>query len=69
MNDKITTGFREDKEKKRVGRTGLDGATDTKRKQISIDDETDTKAKKIGQGNLSLGVRIAVKAYPVKERK
>lgn len=55
--------------KKRIGRTGKDGATDTKAYQVTLDEEAANKARRIGESNLSLGVRIAVKAYPEKKER
>ena len=37
--------------------------TGLKRHNISLDDATMEKASKIGHGNMSYGLRIAVKAY------
>lgn len=36
---------------------------------IHMDNETVSKASRIGEGNMSLGVRKAVKEYPEKETK
>ena len=47
---------------KRTGRIALDGAENTKRYLVSLDSETVERAKKLGDGNLSLGLRKAVKA-------
>lgn len=44
------------------GRVGADGATDTKLCAVTLDAGTIKKAKKLGDGNLSLGIRKAVRA-------
>jgi hypothetical protein len=41
-------------------------STGVRRVQVSLDDETIDKATNIGDGNLSRGVRIAVKDYKKK---
>jgi hypothetical protein len=45
-----------------AGRKAEDKAEGTKRYNVSLDDPTVKKAKKLGEGNLSLGLRKAVKA-------
>lgn len=44
------------------GRKAEDEAEDTKRYNVSLDAPTAKKAKKLGDGNLSLGIRRAVRA-------
>jgi hypothetical protein len=44
------------------GRVGADGATETKLCAVTLDQATIKKAKKLGDGNLSLGLRRAVRA-------
>ena len=48
--------------RKGSGRPTEDKAGKTKRYNVSLDRETVRKAEKIGDGNLSLGIRKAVKA-------
>lgn len=50
--------------RKGSGRHTEDGTGDTKRHNVSLDRETIKRAKKIGDGNLSRGIRKAVKHYP-----
>lgn len=45
-----------------AGRKTEDEAEDTKRYNVSLDASTVKKAKKLGDGNLSLGIRKAVRA-------
>ena len=51
--------------RKGQGRKALDGATHTKRYLVLLDDESKSRAIEIG-GNVSVGIRIAVKAFPLK---
>ena len=44
-------------------------AIGVRRVQLSLDDETIDKGKKIGDGNLSHGVRIAVKEHRTKPKR
>ena len=46
--------------KKTKGRVALDGVT-VRRAQVMLDDETVQRAKALGDGNISLGLRRAVK--------
>lgn len=48
--------------RKGAGRPTEDEAECTKRYNVSLDRETVKRAKKLGDGNLSLGIRKAVKA-------
>jgi hypothetical protein len=43
-------------------------STGVRKIQITLDDKTIEKGKKIGEGNLSRGVRIAVKEHKRKPR-
>jgi len=52
-----------------AGRRAEDDAKGTKRYNVSLDAPTVRKAKKIGEGNLSLGLRKAVRKYPTGEEK
>ena len=45
-----------------AGRKAEDGADGTKRYNVSLDAMTAKKANKLGDGNLSLGLRKAVRA-------
>ncbi len=45
-----------------AGRKAEDEAESTERYNVSLDAPTVKKAKKLGEGNLSLGLRKAVKA-------
>lgn len=45
-----------------AGRKAADGAEGTARYNVALDDATVKKARKIGGGNLSLGIRKAVDA-------
>jgi hypothetical protein len=45
-----------------AGSKAKDGATNLKRVSVSLDEPTESKAKRIG-GNVSVGLRIAVKAF------
>lgn len=44
-----------------AGRKAEDEAEGTKRYNVSLDAQTVKKAKKLGDGNLSLGIRKAVR--------
>ena len=48
--------------RKGAGRKAEDEADGTARYNVSLDAKTVKKAKKLGEGNLSLGLRKAVKA-------
>ena len=50
----------EDRVKKTKGRVARDGAT-VRRAQVTLDEETVQRAKALGDGNISLGLRKAVK--------
>jgi hypothetical protein len=45
-----------------AGRKAEDGAEGTARYNVALDEETVKKARKLGNGNLSLGIRKAVDA-------
>ena len=51
--------------RKGAGRKATDGALKVMRKLVTLDAPTVTKAQKIGDGELSRGLRVAVKAYKV----
>jgi hypothetical protein len=46
-----------------AGRKAEDGVTQTKRVNVSLDSGTLEKAEKIGDGNVSVGIRRAVKKF------
>lgn len=48
--------------RKGAGRKTQDGAKETKRVNVSLDAKTVAKARKLGNGNLSAGIRRAVNA-------
>lgn len=52
-----------------AGRKAEDAEGELEQKSVLLDKPTIARAKQIGEGEMSRGVRIAVKAYPVKERK
>jgi hypothetical protein len=45
---------------KNIGRPAKDGAKNTKRYQVTLDLTSVKWAKKLGKGNLSLGIRFAI---------
>ena len=51
--------------KKTKGRLTRDGAT-VRRVQVMLDDVTIERAKLLGKGNISQGIREAIKRAPVK---
>lgn len=56
-----------DKEKKKRGRPPMDGSMRMSQRVVTLDDKTSFKLIKLGDGNLSKGIRIAAEiAYEKK---
>jgi hypothetical protein len=55
--------------RKGAGSKAKDGATKMIRKNVSLDEPTIVKAQKIGEGELSMGLRVAVKDFQIKVKK
>jgi hypothetical protein len=65
MNSKTTHGGK----RANAGHKAKDGATGLKRVNVSLDEPTVSKAKSIGDGEMSLGIRRAVKDYKLAKKR
>jgi len=64
----IKSFFKEIEGQQSRGRPSLDGAKETSRVNVSLDKETRAKARKIGNGNVSEGLRRAVSSFTMGEK-